>query len=65
MAAGPGEVCEPGEYADLGSRAAVDKKLKRPIAGDQGCVDRGLYNRPRKNEVDAYPQFTSGGETLS
>ena len=50
IATGPEEVWTPGDFADLGSRAAVDKTLQRLVAaGDLRRVDRGLYDRPRKN----------------
>ena len=52
MAASPGEVWTPGDFADLGSRAAVDKTLQRlTAAGVLRRVDRGLYDQPRKNEL--------------
>ena len=52
MAANPEEVWTPGDFADLGRRAAVDKTLQRLVAaGELRRVDRGLYDRPRKNEL--------------
>lgn len=52
MAGNPEEVWTPGDFADLGSRTAVDKALQRLVAaGDLRRVDRGLYDRPRKNEL--------------
>ena len=56
MAASPDEVWTPGDFADLGSRAAVDKTLQRLVAtGGLRRVDRGLYDQPRKNELTARP----------
>ena len=52
IATGPEEVWVPGDFADLGSRAAVDKTLQRLVAaGDLRRIDRGLYDRPRRNEL--------------
>ena len=52
VAAEPEEVWVPGDFADLGSRAAVDKALQRLVAaGDLRRIDRGLYDRPRRNEL--------------
>lgn len=52
MADSPEEVWTPGDFADLGNRAAVDKTLQRLVAaGDLRRVERGLYDRPRKNEL--------------
>ncbi|MFG1428812.1 DUF6088 family protein [Roseixanthobacter glucoisosaccharinicivorans] len=48
----PGEVWTPGDFADLGGRAAVDKTLQRLVAaGDLRRIDRGLYDRPRKSNL--------------
>ncbi len=48
VAADPDEVWVPGDFADLGNRAAVDKTLQRLVAaGDLRRIDRGLYDRPR------------------
>ena len=56
MATSPDEVWTPGDFADLGSRAAVDKTLQRLVtAGDLRRVDRGLYDQPRKNELTGRP----------
>ena len=52
----PAEVWTPGDFADLGSRAAVDKTLQRlAAAGDLRRIDRGLYDRPRKNSLTGKP----------
>lgn len=56
MASSPNEVWTPGDFADLGSRAAVDKTLQRlATAGDLRRIDRGLYDQPRKNELTGRP----------
>ena len=56
IAASPNEVWTPGDFADLGSRAAVDKTLQRLVAaGDLRRIDRGLYDQPRKNELTGRP----------
>lgn len=48
----PTEVWTPGDFADLGSRAAVDKTLQRLVtAGELRRIDRGLYDRPRKSNL--------------
>lgn len=48
----PDEVWTPGDFADLGGRAAIDKSLQRLVASDElRRIDRGLYDRPRKNEL--------------
>jgi hypothetical protein len=42
----PDEVWTPGDFADLGARAAVDKTLQRlAAAGELRRIDRGLYDR--------------------
>jgi hypothetical protein len=39
----PDEVWAPGDFADLGARAAVDKTLQRlAAAGELRRIDRGL-----------------------
>ncbi|WP_287321633.1 DUF6088 family protein [Mesorhizobium sp.] len=46
------EVWSPGDFADLGARAAVDKTLQRlAAAGELRRIDRGLYDRPRTNNL--------------
>jgi len=48
----PDEVWTPGDFADLGARAAVDKTLQRlATAGELRRIDRGLYDRPRANSL--------------
>ncbi len=50
IASDPEEVWTPSDFADLGSRAAVDKTLQRLVpSGEIRRIDRGLYDRPRKN----------------
>lgn len=56
IASSPNEVWTPSDFADLGSRAAVDKTLQRlAAAGDLRRIDRGLYDQPRKNELTGHP----------
>lgn len=57
MAASPDEVWTPSDFADLGSRAAVDKTLQRLVtAGGLRRVARGFYDQPRKNELTGRPR---------
>lgn len=52
----PGSVWTPGDFADLGNRAAVDKTLQRLEAtGDLRRIDRGLYDRPTINSLTKRP----------
>ena len=52
----PDEVWTPADFADLGGRAAVDKTLQRlAAAGELRRIDRGLYDRPRKNSLTGQP----------
>jgi hypothetical protein len=56
IASKPDEVWTPGDFADLGGRAAVDKTLQRlTTTGDLRRIDRGLYDRPRKNTLTGRP----------
>lgn len=56
IASNPDEVWTPGDFADLGGRAAVDKTLQRlAAAGELRRIDRGLYDRPRQNELTGRP----------
>ena len=56
IASDPDEVWTPGDFADLGGRAAVDKTLQRlAAAGELRRIDRGLYDRPRQNELTGRP----------
>ncbi|MBZ9982453.1 MULTISPECIES: DUF6088 family protein [unclassified Mesorhizobium] len=48
----PEEVWTPGDFADLGTRSAVDKTLQRLAAAQElRRIDRGLYDRPRTNTL--------------
>lgn len=52
----PDEVWTPGDFADLGGRAAVDKTLQRlATAGDLRRIDRGLYDQPRTSKLTSRP----------
>lgn len=52
----PTEVWTPGDFADLGSRSAIDKTLQRLVAaGELRRIDRGLYDRPRKSSLTDKP----------
>ena len=56
IASNPDEVWTPVDFADLGGRDAVDKTLQRLAAADAlRRIDRGLYDRPRKNELTGRP----------
>jgi hypothetical protein len=56
IASRPGEVWTPGDFADLGGRAAVDKTLQRLVAaGELRRIDRGLYDQPRKSNLTGKP----------
>ena len=56
VAAGQGEVWVPGDFADLASRSAIDKTLQRlAVSGDLRRIDRGLYDRPRINDLTGCP----------
>lgn len=48
--ADPDTVWTPQDFAELGTRAAIDKTLERLVAaGEIRRVARGLYDRPRHN----------------
>ena len=52
----PEAVWTPSDFVDLGSRAAVDKALQRLVpTGELRRIDRGLYDRPRKNSLTGRP----------
>ena len=57
----PDRVWTPADFVDLGGRAAVDKALQRlATSGDLRRIDRGLYDRPRKNRLtgrDTVPDY--------
>lgn len=51
-AAGPGHVWVPADFAQFGTRDAIDKTLQRMVqAGDLRRIDRGLYDRPTVNRL--------------
>lgn len=48
----PDAVWTPVDFLDLGSREAVDKTLQRlTLASHIRRLDRGLYDRPRRNQL--------------
>lgn len=48
----PGKVWTPSDFADIGSRDAVDKALQRMVKGDQlRRIERGLYDKPTFNSL--------------
>ena len=50
IAGSPKEIWTPGDFADLGNRAAVDKILHSlGFAGELRRIHRGLYDQPRTN----------------
>jgi hypothetical protein len=54
--AAPGQVWGPSDFADLGSRDAVDKVLQRmAAAGELRRIERGLYDRPTLNRLTKSP----------
>jgi len=55
-AAEPGQVWVPTDFAQLGSRDAIDKTLQRMVqAGALRRIDRGLYDRPKVNSLTKRP----------
>jgi hypothetical protein len=55
-AAGPRQVWVPTDFAQLGSRDAIDKTLQRMVqAGELRRIDRGLYDRPKLNSLTRRP----------
>lgn len=55
-AAGPGHVWVPTDFAQLGNRDAIDKALQRmALAGELRRIDRGLYDRPKRNSLTKRP----------
>ena len=49
-------VWTPGDFANLGKRAAIDKVLQRlEAAGELRRIDRGLYDRPTINSLTGRP----------
>ena len=56
IASKPDEIWTPGDFADLGGRAAIDKTLQRLATAEElRRIDRGLYDRPRKNALTGRP----------
>lgn len=56
IAGEPSAVWTPSDFADLGSRASVDKTLQRlETAGELRRIDRGLYDRPSVNRLTGKP----------
>lgn len=53
---GSGEVWTPSDFADLGSRDAIDKTLQRlATTKELRRIDRGLYDRPKTNRLTKRP----------
>lgn len=51
-----GKVWTPGDFADIGTRDAVDKALQRMIKSDQlRRIERGLYDKPSFNSLTGKP----------
>lgn len=56
IAAEPAKVWTPGDFADAGSRDAVDKALQRLAkSGELRRIERGLYDKPRLNKLIGKP----------
>ncbi len=56
ICAEPTKVWTPGDFAEAGSREAVDKALQRLTrSGDLRRIERGLYDRPRHNKLTGKP----------
>lgn len=48
----PRQVWTPADFADIGSRAAVDKALQRMVtSGQLRRIERGLYDKPAQNAL--------------
>jgi hypothetical protein len=55
-AAEPGQVWVPTDFAQLGSRDAIDKTLQRMVqAAELRRIDRGLYDKPKLNNLTKRP----------
>ena len=53
---GPGHVWVPADFAQFGSRDAIDKTLQRMVrAGELRRIDRGLYDKPKTNSLTKRP----------
>jgi len=56
IAAKPAKVWTPRDFADTGSRDAVDKALQRLVkSGELRRIERGLYGKPRLNKLTGKP----------
>jgi hypothetical protein len=56
ISAEPAKVWTPGDFADAGSREAVDKALQRLAkSGELRRIERGLYDKPRLNKLTGKP----------
>ena len=56
IAANPDEVRVPGDFADLSNHPAINKTVQRLIAAsDLRHIHRGLYHRPRMNDLTGRP----------
>ncbi len=56
IAAEPAKVWTPGDFADAGSREAVDKALQRLAkSGELRRIERGLYDKSRLNKLTWKP----------
>lgn len=52
IGSGSSEVWTPSDFADLGTRDAIDKALQRLAASSEiRRIDRGLYDRPTTNRL--------------
>jgi len=59
ISAEPAKVWTPGDFADTGSREAVDKALQRLAkSGELRRIERGLYDKPRFNKLTGKPSAT-------
>lgn len=55
-ASAPGQVWVPTDFAQLGSRDAIDKTLQRMVqSGALRRIDRGLYDKPTVNSLTKRP----------
>ena len=53
---GPSRVWVPADFAQLGTRDAIDKSLQRMVrAGELRRIDRGLYDKPGVNRLTQRP----------
>lgn len=65
MATGPYAVWTPSDFADLASRASVDKTLQRlATAGHLRRIDRGLYDHPTTNRLTGRPSVPDYREVI-